>query len=228
MLPSLSGSFSAVKADDDAEKAPAGGAVRAHDRAGMRTTLPSLSGSITRQGSIAADADDLPASTSVGTAGMTGAFAPVGEELLKDVDADDIFVDDADDSVYDEGNFTETGAFAGPGYVEMPSSRIGGFFGRFKRNKNRKSNRHETSPQEWLDVDEDFDAREVGKARGTWESFREGSGNDEPAEKTTAWSPNDVADAKDDGRQWDDAGNAGAQVSWDAAADARVVERRLE
>lgn len=108
---------------------------------------------------------------------LTGSFAaigsigaqPVGDELLEGLGPDDIYVDDADDSVFQE-DFTETGAFAGAGYVEMPQSRMGKFFGKFRRNKNKDS---EESAQEWLGVDESFDARSVGKARGSWESFRD-------------------------------------------------------
>lgn len=91
---------------------------------------------------------------------------PVGDELLADVDPEDIYVEDADDSVFEE-EFTETGAFAGPGYVEMPQSRMGKFFGRFRRKKDKQ----EESAAEWLGVDDDFDARSAGKARGGWESL---------------------------------------------------------
>ncbi len=108
---------------------------------------------------------------------LTGSFAaieavgaqPVGDELLDGVALDDIYVDDADDSAFSE-EFTETGAFAGPGYVEMPQSRMGRLFGRFRRKKDEES---QMSAQEWLGVGEDFDARAVGKARGSWDSFRE-------------------------------------------------------
>ena len=108
---------------------------------------------------------------------LTGSFSaigavgsiPVGDELLRDIDPDDIYVDDADDSVFEE-EFTETGAPAGPGYVDMPKSRVGKFFGRFHRKKDK---RDESSVHEWLGVDDDFDARSVGKARGGWESFRD-------------------------------------------------------
>lgn len=107
---------------------------------------------------------------------LTGSFTaieavgakPVGDELLEGVDPDDIYVDDADDSSF-EAEFTETGAFAGPGYVEMPQSRMGKFFDKFRRKKKRE----EESAHDWLGVDEDFDARSVGKARGSWESFRD-------------------------------------------------------
>ena len=75
---------------------------------------------------------------------LTGSFSavsaigakPVGDELLEGVAPEDIYVDDADDSVFDT-EFTETGAFAGPGYVEMPQSRVGKFFGKFRRKKNK-------------------------------------------------------------------------------------------
>lgn len=104
-----------------------------------------------------------------GASGMTGTFKPIADELLKDADPDDIYVEDADDSVFDR-NLTETGAFAGPGYVEMPKSRIHRLFGRFG---SKKAKEEVPSAQQWLDVDEDFDAREAGAARGGWDSFQE-------------------------------------------------------
>lgn len=238
MLPSLSGSIGAPvassPADEEEAKPVAGGSPTSHDRAGMRATLPSLSGSITRQGAIGAaeksedEAERSRTAATFGTAGMTGAFAPVSDELLKDADPEELFVEDADDSAYDE-NFTESGAFAGPGYVEMPKSRVGGLFGRFKRNKGKKRDLEETSTREWLDVDENFDAREVGRARGGWESFRTeengsqdaaGARDDafgaevEPAEggDTTAWTPLPDGGSWDDDREWDDGSSDGG---WD-------------
>lgn len=165
MLPSIS--VGEVEGTSDA----AGTADGAADAAGapknsLRSVLPSLSGAISR-------GDMTDAKTSVSTAGSfapagaTGTFAPIGDELLDNIDPEDIYVDDADDSAYDE-NFTETGAFAGPGYVEMPKSRVHRLFDRFRR----KGKEEEATPQEWLEVDESFDAREVGAQRGGWESFR--------------------------------------------------------
>ena len=100
-------------------------------------------------------------------AGATGSFAPIGDELIENVAPEDIYIDDVDDSAYQE-SMTETGAFAGPGYVEMPKSRMQRLFGKFRH----KDKDVEPTPQEWLDVDEDFDARSVGAKRGGWESFR--------------------------------------------------------
>ncbi len=146
----------------------------------LRSSLPSLSGSITREGEkshgeegVSADATvTLATAGTFAPASATGSFAPVDEELFENVDPDEIYVDDADDSDY-EGAITETGAFAGPGYVEMPKSRVRKFFDKFHFGKHKKE--EESTPQEWLDVDDSFDARSVGAERGSWESFREES-----------------------------------------------------
>ncbi|MFR5092681.1 MAG: hypothetical protein ACLTDR_12440 [Adlercreutzia equolifaciens] len=141
------------------------------------TTDPALSGSISLAGTFS-------------SMGATGAAAPIGDELLENASENDICVEDVDDSAYVE-QITETGAMADPGYVEMPKSRFGGIFGKFRRKKREEA----SSPQEWLDVEESFDAREVGSARGGWESFREEGdiqAYDEEyldADATTAFSP---------------------------------------
>ncbi|WP_165062746.1 hypothetical protein [Adlercreutzia sp. ZJ154] len=113
--------------------------------------------------------------------GATGAFEPVGNELLANVDPDDVYIDDADDSDYGD-SFTESGAMAGPGYVDMPSSRKSRVFGKFRRHKKRE----EESFTEALGIDEDFDARKVGKKRGGWESFQ-----NESAGFNGAWDEED-------------------------------------
>lgn len=162
---------------------------------------------------------------------LTGSFAaieavgakPVGDELLEGVDPEDIYVDDADDSSF-EAEFTETGAFAGPGYVEMPQSRVGKFFGRFRRKKKSE----EESAHEWLGVDEDFDARSVGKARGGWESFRDEEddwqggafGNLRARMGRGADSADEVADASQDGDAAHGAARRRSAVSDGVSADA--------
>lgn len=136
------------------------------------TVLPSLSGEIRKP--VENDDDGIQATGAVSkagsfaSAGATGVFAPVGNELIENVAPDELYIDDADDSDYG-GGVTETGAFAGPGYMEMPKSRVHRFFDRFSRKKKNE----EVSAHEWLDVDEEFEARSVGAARGGWESFQE-------------------------------------------------------
>lgn len=151
----------------------------------LRGSLPSLSGSITLEKPAEAPQENKTAEEtsddatvainqigSFAPASATGSFAPVDEELFENVADEDIYVDDADDSAYD-GAVTETGAFAGPGYVEMPKSRVRKFFDRFSRKKKQED--APMTPQEWLDVDDSFDARTVGADRGGWESFRDES-----------------------------------------------------
>ena len=135
----------------------------------LRSSLPSLSGMFAP---VEEKASETPSAVS-----LTGSFAPigatsssdrVGDELLEDVDPEDIYIEDADDSGYDD-SFTDAGAFAGPGYVEMPKSRVRRLFDRFRH----KDAGDESTPQEWLHVDDSFEARSVGAARGGWESFRD-------------------------------------------------------
>ena len=156
----------------------------------LRSSLPSLSGVLPR----AEESDSTPSPTvsmtgSFAPLGATTAMAPVGDELLEDVDPDEIYVDDADDSDFGD-SYTENGAFAGPSYVEMPKSRVGRLFGRF----HRKGKEEETSTQEWLDVDESFEARSVGAARGGWESFRD----DQEGAQAPRRNADDALDSYDD------------------------------
>lgn len=179
MLPSID-----VGGESSDGEAPADGTA-ASDQAdvvkkhSLRSMLPSLSGSIGRTDAGDGKASNVSAAGAFVPAGATGTFAPIGDELLDNVDPEDIYVDDADDSEYDQ-NFTESGAFAGPGYVEMPKSRVHRLFDRLRR----KGKDDEPSPQEWLEVDETFDARTVGAERGGWESFREDDGMADPGATT--------------------------------------------
>lgn len=137
---------------------------------------------------------------SFSTVGGTGAFAPVGDELVADVAPEDMYVDDADDSAYDQ-EYTQTGAFAGPGYVDMPKSRAGRLFGRFRSKK--KKDQVEPSMREWINADDNYEARSVGKARGNWESFREDDTSvDAPADKGQFVDVDYSDDSFDNPRGW--------------------------
>ena len=154
----------------------------------LRAKLPSLSGSIQP-----VDGDVKVSSVStVGSfvaAGATGSFEPVGDELLDDVEPEDVYIDDADDSDVEE-NYTESGAFAGPGYVEMPKSRMGRLFGKFHLGK-KHDEELEESPQEWLDVDDEFDPRDEGARRGGWESFQDESAEYAQSSDETQYADDD-------------------------------------
>ena len=149
----LSNMLPSIETDDASDPAPKK----------VELNLPSLGNTGSQQA--------VSTTGSFSTVGGTGSFAPVGDELVSDIDPEERYVEDADDSAYDE-DYTENGAFAGTGYVEMPKSRAGRLFGHFRK-KNKPN--YETSVNEWVDVDESYNARSVGKARGDWSSFQEGN-----------------------------------------------------
>ena len=91
-------------------------------------------------------------------AGATGTFTPVKEELLQDASRsgeiaskEEMVVADADDSVYNEGEFTDTGAFAGKGYVSMPDEKRKGILGMFGK-KDKGSGRHASAGDGFVDA----------------------------------------------------------------------------
>ncbi|MEG2260765.1 MAG: M28 family peptidase, partial [Raoultibacter sp.] len=150
--------------------------------------LPSLSGAINMPTASpdapVSESATVSATGSFAAVSATGSFAPVGDALIADVAPEDIYIDDADDSDYD-GNTTEMGAYAGTGYVDMPKSRAHKFFDRFSRKKKKKD--EEITPQEWLEVDDDFDAQSVGAARGGWDSFQENAEEDSFEQGEVQW-----------------------------------------
>lgn len=166
LLPSIGSSDIKAAHEQEDEEAETSGEKK-DSKPSLLASLPSLSGSI-KAADAAQAQPGVSAAASFGTAGATGSFAPVSNELASTMDPEDMYVDDADDSAYDD-HFTETGAFAGPGYMEMPKSRFRRLFDKFLHRKDDE----EDTPQEWLDVDDSFEARAAGKARGGWESFQE-------------------------------------------------------
>ena len=143
-------------------------------RAALRNAIPSLSGEfspiVVTEPKSEEENTEVSKTGSFATASAAVPFEPVGDELVADLKPEERYVDDADDSSFEETT-TETGAYAGPGYVEMPESRLSRFFNRFRK----KPAVEEESTNEWLDVDDNYQAREVGAARGSWESFRQGA-----------------------------------------------------
>lgn len=194
----------------------------------LRSSLPSLSGALPH-------VEEAPSTVS-----LTGSFAPigatsssdrVGDELLEDVDPEDIYIEDADDSEYEE-TFTDAGAFAGPGYVEMPKSRVRRLFDRFRH----KEREEESTPQEWLQVDDSFEARSVGAARGGWESFRDEQDGqqDYVPEQSASYGDAYADEAFDDYDDYDDDDygygddKRGSGRSWYGGAFSRVKMGRVD
>lgn len=210
---------------------PSGAQEAAHrglSAAELRSSLPSLSGALPQ-----AKTEETPSAVS-----LTGSFAPigatsssdrVGDELLEDVDPEEIYVEDADDSAYEE-SFTDSGAFAGPGYVEMPKSRVRRLFDRFRHKKHEE----ESTPQEWLHVDESFEARSVGAARGSWESFRDEQDADDAslpeasAPYADAYADEAFDDYDEDDYGYGDDDRRGSNRPWYGGAFSRVKMGRVD
>ena len=154
--------------DDLRQRAPLASATESASKATAKdllSTLPPIEGP---ESSADATAKiEINRAGAFAAASATGAFEPLGDELVGGLAPEDLYIDDADDSALDE-DYSETGAIVGEGYVDMPKSRIGRFFDRF-----RKPKEPEESTSDWLGVDEDFNARDAGKARGGWDSFKD-------------------------------------------------------
>jgi hypothetical protein len=106
--------------------------------------------------------------------GATGVMKPIGEELLNySSSAEDLYIDDADDSTL-VGRDQQTDTHSAPDLVDMPDSRVRSFFGTIgDRFSGKKREDLSSSPTDWLGVDESFDARKEGSQIGSWSNFGE-------------------------------------------------------
>ena len=118
----------------------------ASSNATLLNSIPSLSGALEP---LAATQAFTP------SAGATGSFTPVTEALaLEAENEEDLFVDDVDDSGFEE-NYTDTGAYAGPEYVDMPKKHRFGFFGKLF---GRKKKEEEAASYGWSNDEEFYDS----------------------------------------------------------------------
>lgn len=140
-------------------------------QADLRTSLPSLSGMFER-------VPETQAFEPV--AGATGSFAPVTEALTLDVaDEEELFVDDVDDSAFEE-NYTETGAYAGPEYVDMPKKRG---FGIFDKLFSHKKKEEQAPAHSWGNDDDSSYGAHDAASHGTWDSNSEEDSYDDDADE---------------------------------------------
>lgn len=199
-------------------------------KAALRNTLPSMSGSITAAPAVDPYENNqrVSLSGSFSAVGNTGSFKPVGDELVEGMSPDEMYIDDADDSAYAAAS-PETGAYTPSQVVDMPKKHRS-LFGRRHAGKHSGKRMEEQSASEWLNVDENFNPTEVGKARGGWESFQEDSAYEQQARASQqpaapapdAWEENEDAWKRQD--RW----NGGAFSRARAAATdqaARLTHR---
>ncbi len=124
--------------------------------------------------------DDVSDSSS-----LTGAFAPLGAsgvmepvtaEMLEQYnDGQTLYVEDAEDN-YEEG-YSEQGSYMNDIQIDMPKRKL---FGRKKdkKRKNRKGKGYDSSANEWLGVDEGYNATQEGAKIGSWDNFSENPSDD--------------------------------------------------
>ena len=157
----------------------------------LRADVPSLSGVIRMQ-EAGLDVSQKPARPATVSVPDINVPAVIPEAAPVDYDMEVPVLDDSTVAIppadlasapSDKPNAVDTSNGEGStdpasNQVEMPASRADGFLGRLRG----KDEGLEESPQEWLDVDKDFDARTVGRERGGWESFRDESGTRTPGE----------------------------------------------
>ncbi len=191
----------------------------------LRTDVPSMSGVIRMQ-QAGEDVSQLPvrqpaAVQPAAVPAQPAIVQPVAAEPLRAAETEAVDYDMSPAEIRDYagyGSGADAGAgdgrgefreeeFNQPAQVSMPASRAGGFMDRFRRNKNEDLGE---TPQEWLDVDEDFDARTVGRERGGWESFRDdahgGSEGESPRRKWEGGSYSRVRLGRVDTRSGEETG----------------------
>lgn len=141
-LPSLTGAFEAQKVKQEESKRF--GTNKQADRkeriSSLGQQIPSLTGVMPAQKQdVPEEKNELVSAAGAFAVGdATGAFAPVGDELVAGAKKEDIYVMDADDEIYQNAT-TESGAVAGPGYVDIPETRTESVFGRVFRKKKKQA-----------------------------------------------------------------------------------------
>ncbi|MGI6216657.1 MAG: hypothetical protein ACOYIK_03480 [Coriobacteriales bacterium] len=106
--------------------------------------------------------------------GATGVMKPVTAEMLEQYnDGNNMYVEDADDSGYDD-QYSDQGTYMGSVSLDMPKKKRFSFRKNKKKSKRKSSRRAEeetSSPSEWLGVDSDYNATDEGAQIGSWDNF---------------------------------------------------------
>lgn len=118
-------------------------------------------------------------------------------------------------------------ASAGNGAVEIPRSRSGSLLNKLRHADDEALS---DTPQQWLDVEDDFDPRAAGRDRGGWESFRS---DDIPA--VNGYGDNAAGNGDAPGRRWEGGAYSRMQLGYvdtrsgeDAEADTPIAEEPFD
>ena len=168
----------AVFASEEADDAFAQAAQpQASPRPDLRSLLPSLSGPIQNVSQNTQPTLSTPLSTEV-----TGALPPIGDMSFHEGSPEDLYLHDVDD----EEGFTESGAYTGSDYMEMPQSRVRQFFGKLGFRKDKEKD--EEAVQEWRDADEGFSPRQGSASYTDWDDYDQEGYEGFPQEEEDGYS----------------------------------------
>lgn len=169
-LPSLTGALEANKINEQLKSKKQEEEQRTHNaQRRLGVSLPSLTTDSVVDNSSANENKTVSNVSAFGVGEATGTFAPITDEDLARANKgeEDLYVYDADDAELQAGT-TESGAVAGPGYVDIPDTHTESIFGKLFHKKKKDE---ESTFSETIGVDENWEARRVGKERGDWSSF---------------------------------------------------------
>jgi hypothetical protein len=171
-LPSLTGALDANKVNERLNLQTSKQEEKTHEaQSRLGINLPSLSVDANSNGTKKKENEVVSNVSAFGVGEATGTFAPITDEDLARANQgeEDMYVYDADDTVL-QAETTESGAVAGPGYVDIPDTHTESIFGKLFHKKKKQE---ETSFSDSIGVDENWEARQVGKQRGDWSSFED-------------------------------------------------------
>ena len=178
-LPSLTGALDAKRINDQLEeqKQQTSEQHREQVQTQLNFNLPSLTSDASQE---KADREENQAVSKVSAFGVgeaTGVFEPITDEDLirANEGEDDLYVYDADDTALQQAT-TDSGAVAGPGYVDIPDTHTESIFGKLFHKKDKGD---DASFADTIGVDENYEARRVGKDRGDWSSFNNDAWDDD-------------------------------------------------
>ena len=178
-LPSLTGALESKKINERLEKEKKA-EEREHNvqaQSKLSINLPSLSADVAASKAEASENKAVSNVSAFGVGEATGTFAPITDEDLRRANKgeEDMYVYDADDSALQQAT-TDSGAVAGPGYVDIPDTHTESIFGKLFHKKDKGADDSFASS---IGVDENYEARNVGKHRGDWSSFENDAWDDD-------------------------------------------------
>ena len=178
-LPSLTGALDSKRINErlEEQKQQANEQHQEQVQTQLNFNLPSLSSDASQDRAARDENKAVSKVSAFGVGEATGVFEPITDEDLirANEGEDDLYVYDADDTALQQAT-TDSGAVAGPGYVDIPDTHTESIFGKLFHKKDKGD---DASFADTIGVDENYEARRVGKDRGDWSSFNNDAWDDD-------------------------------------------------